>query len=76
MPSFSETLVEPMPNSEIGVSLGTGVGGGAISCDVRTVAVYDNKLIAGGEFMIAGGIAANHVAAWDGYSWSRLDSLK
>jgi hypothetical protein len=34
--------------------------------------VYDGKLIAGGYFTTAGGISANHIAAWDGSSWSSL----
>jgi len=36
--------------------------------------VYDGKLIAGGDFFTAGGVAANRVASWDGSSWSPLGS--
>lgn len=39
---------------------------------VHALAVYDGKLIAGGDFTIAGGDSVNHVAAWDGTSWSPL----
>ena len=39
---------------------------------VRALTVYDNKLIAGGYFTLAGGDTVNHVAAWDGSSWSAL----
>jgi hypothetical protein len=34
--------------------------------------VYDGKLIAGGDFTVAGGVAANHIAQWDGESWQPL----
>ena len=33
---------------------------------------YKGKLIAGGSFDTAGGIAANSIAAWDGNTWSPL----
>jgi pyrimidine deaminase RibD-like protein len=42
--------------------------------DVYALAVYDNKLIAGGWFTAAGGVGANHIAAWDGSGWSPLGS--
>jgi len=41
---------------------------------VMALTVLDNKLIAGGGFDAAGDVMANHVAAWDGSSWSRLGS--
>ena len=31
---------------------------------VFSLSVYDNKLIAGGYFTTAGGVAANRIAAW------------
>jgi hypothetical protein len=39
---------------------------------VFALAVYDNKLIAGGEFDTAGGVSANRIASWDGSSWDTL----
>jgi hypothetical protein len=39
---------------------------------VYALTVYGDKLIAGGWFNTAGGIAANFVAQWDGTSWSAL----
>jgi hypothetical protein len=42
--------------------------------DVHALIVYDNQLIAGGEFITAGATAANRIAAWDGSSWSALGS--
>jgi len=39
---------------------------------VSTLTVYDGKLIAGGEFTVAGGVAANFIASWDGSIWSPL----
>jgi hypothetical protein len=42
--------------------------------EVRALAVYDGRLIAGGAFTTAGGVSANCIAAWDGTSWSPLGS--
>ena len=32
------------------------------------------NLYAGGDFATAGGVAANHIAKWDGSAWSALGS--
>jgi hypothetical protein len=39
---------------------------------VWALTVFDNKLIAGGEFDSAGGVPVNSIASWDGTSWSAL----
>ena len=39
---------------------------------VVALAVYGNKLIAGGGFTTAGGVSAHGIASWNGYSWSAL----
>jgi hypothetical protein len=39
---------------------------------VLALTVYDNKLVTGGWFTAAGGVAASRIAAWDGSSWSAL----
>jgi len=54
--------------------LGSGMGVGEYSPYVYALAVYDNKLIAGGYFTTAGGMSANYIASWDGSSWSPLGS--
>jgi hypothetical protein len=56
-------------------SLGSGMGGEFYynPC-VFALAVYDNKLIAGGWFITAGGMSANYIASWDGSLWSALGS--
>ena len=41
---------------------------------VQALAVYDNKLIAGGHFTEAGGVTCNWIASWDGSSWLTLGS--
>ena len=45
---------------------------------VRALAVFDDgngpALYAAGDFTVAGGVAANHVAKWDGAGWSPLGS--
>jgi hypothetical protein len=39
---------------------------------VQTLAAAGSYLYAGGSFTTAGGIAANHIAKWDGSSWTAL----
>ena len=52
------------------VSISTPENG--LNGTVRALTIYDNKLIAGGYFTLAGGDTVNHVAAWDGSTWSAL----
>jgi hypothetical protein len=55
--------------------LGTGLfAPQGISPLASALAEYDGKLIAAGYFTIAGGVAVNSIAAWDGSSWSPLGS--
>jgi hypothetical protein len=39
---------------------------------VHSLEVFEGNLIAGGQFIRAGGNAANRIASWDGASWSSL----
>jgi len=48
------------------------LAGGGLNGAVTAMTVYDGKLIVAGEFTTVGGIPANHIAAWDGSSWSAL----
>ncbi len=54
--------------------------GGGMNGDVHALAVFDDgsgagpALYAGGTFTSAGGVAANHVARWNGSSWAPLES--
>jgi hypothetical protein len=54
--------------------LGSGMGEG----EIRALTVFDDgggpALYAGGVFTIAGGVATNRIAKWDGSSWSPLGS--
>jgi hypothetical protein len=56
-------------------ALGSGVVG-AYPYDVGALAVFDDgsapALYAGGSFTSAGGVAASHIAKWNGSSWSVL----
>ncbi|GAA4049516.1 hypothetical protein GCM10022409_40140 [Hymenobacter glaciei] len=53
-------------------SLGTGTANG-MNVGVPTLALAGNgDLYAGGNFTVAGGVAANRVARWDGTAWSSL----
>jgi len=46
--------------------------GQSVAGTINAFAVYDNKLIAAGDFVEIGGVAANRIAAWDGSSWAPL----
>jgi len=58
----------------------SAVGNGMTGGDVHALAVHDDgtgggpALYAGGGFTTAGGVPANHIARWDGVSWSGLGS--
>jgi hypothetical protein len=59
-------------------ALGTGVSG-QFEIEwtytlIRALSVYKGNLIAGGNFMTAGGVSANGIAQWDGISWHPLGS--
>jgi hypothetical protein len=58
--------------------LGSGMSGGALFTSVNALRCFDDgtgaALYAGGEFTTAGGVAANHIAKWDGTQWSPLGS--
>jgi hypothetical protein len=41
---------------------------------VSAIAVNGSGVYVGGEFTTAGGVPANHIAKWDGSSWSALGS--
>ena len=56
-------------------ALGTGVEGPG-SQEVSALGVFDDgggpALYVGGDFELAGGLSVNHLARWDGSSWSAL----
>lgn len=54
------------------VGQGIGAGAGDIYSYANTVAAINGNLYVGGYFNVAGGIAANSIAAWDGTNWSAL----
>lgn len=41
--------------------------------EVGTIAVYHDRLYAGGGFVVAGDTRANAIACWDGLAWAPLD---
>jgi hypothetical protein len=56
----------------------TALGSGMRMNDTDALAVFDDgsgpALYAGGDFMVAGGVAAHNIAKWDGTQWSALGS--
>jgi hypothetical protein len=55
--------------------LGTGMSGGVFGTWVHSLCTLPNgDLVAGGNFTVAGGLAANRVARWNGSSWSPFGS--
>jgi hypothetical protein len=62
------TILVTQPNM-VWSALGSGSDG-----SVYALALYNNKLFAGGGFTTAGSASANNIAAWDGNSWSALGS--
>ncbi|HEX6812348.1 MAG TPA: hypothetical protein VF384_12040 [Planctomycetota bacterium] len=56
-------------------ALGSGMSMSGSPAIVYSFAVMPNgDLVAGGTFATAGGVSANHIARWDGTSWSALGS--
>ncbi|WP_226163450.1 hypothetical protein [Hymenobacter terricola] len=69
--SFSASYVAKW-NGTAWSALGTGAGNG-LNGIVYAVAVAGNgDVYAGGQFTMAGGVAANYVAKWNGTTWSPL----
>lgn len=56
--------------------LGAGVGptnaGGA---RINAMCVYNDRLIVGGSFTVASGVAVTNVASWDGTNWTPMGSI-
>lgn len=62
------------PSSGLWSALGTGIGGFA-NAEVMALAVLPGgDLVAAGSFTIAGGVACNGLACWDGVAWTPLGS--
>ena len=67
IPPSDEQSVEGQWDNRFGVP--TGVGG-----TVHAVALSGSNVYVGGEFTDAGFVSADHIACWDGSSWSALGS--
>ena len=50
----------------------SALAGGGMNDWVYATTIYNGNLIVGGKFTSAGGVSANHIASWDGASWSPL----
>ena len=53
-------------------ALGTGISGGAFPTVNALLRMSNGDLIVAGSFTTAGGITANHIARWNGTTWSAL----
>ena len=49
-------------------------GGFGSNAQIKQIVVAGSQVFVGGSFTTADGIAANHVAVWNGSSWARLGS--
>jgi len=70
---FGNTAETCLNNMKNWWPLGTGINNGT-NGEVWALAVIGSDLYIGGNFTTAGGITANHIAKWDGSSWSPLIS--
>jgi hypothetical protein len=52
--------------------LGEGFGGGEPITIVTALCIYNGDLIAAGNFQFSGATSVNHIARWNGVSWSPL----
>jgi hypothetical protein len=52
-----------------------GLSGDSGTTGIWAFAIYDDNLLAGGQFTQAGPTAAANIASWDGLSWSSLGSV-
>lgn len=64
-------IVRWTTDSQNWYSLGTGTANG-VSSDVTAIAISGSNVYVGGGFTHAGGISADHIARWNGTSWSAL----
>jgi hypothetical protein len=74
--SIIVTLASLNISSQNWMPLNTGLAQPTVSFQPQMCAFteYNSKLIVGGQFTSAGGNLTNHIAAWDGSSWSTLGS--
>jgi len=59
-------------NDVVSRDAGTWTALGRFTGDIRDLTSYNGLLIAGGQFGQVDSLAVNHVAAWNGGSWSAL----
>jgi len=59
-------------NGSIWEQLDNGLTGSLPYAEVDALTVFQNKVIAGGRFLLAGSTVANNIAQWDGNSWTSV----
>ena len=51
--------------------LGSGISASpSFQTGVYSLTIFNNELVVSGEFTVAGGVPVNHIAKWNGTSWS------
>src|SRR5882724_578322 len=53
-------------------ALGTGFAGAGANDVLRSLAIFNGILYAGGNFTSVAGVPANYIAKWDGTNWSAV----
>jgi hypothetical protein len=67
-----DSSVSPVWNFTTTETLHWSALAGGMNGKLFSLVSYNGKLVAGGSFTTAGGVAAQNIAAWDGSSWSPL----
>src|SRR5437870_5829605 len=64
---FFLLLFSDSVNSQVWETLSSGLNG-----PVYVMENYNDNIIAGGDFTLAGGVSAHYIARWDGAGWYPL----
>lgn len=63
-------------NGTVWSTVGGGLGPAGCISTVNSICIYNNKLIVGGDFSLAGIETTYYIAAWDGTTWSYIGGIQ